>query len=93
MQFHDLSQVIRAFEVFKAKAGCIHSQQRARAVWKSLLPYLTRKQIDRVCTEWSHFLIGEGREKLDTVCNEILKEIGAVINRDGKKEKGSSSET
>jgi hypothetical protein len=60
------------FKLFQAKAGCAHSQQRARRLWAEIKPYLTEDEQRWIGVAWGHHLIGEGRGELDEVCGEVI---------------------
>ena len=59
---------------FQANAGCMHSQAEANSAWLRLRVHLTEDQRGHVVTAWGHHRdVGEGREELDIVCDEIRR--------------------
>jgi hypothetical protein len=58
--------------VFQAKAGCMHTQGEANSAFLRLREYLTLDQRATLASAWGHHRdVGEGREELDDVCNEL----------------------
>jgi len=57
---------------FGAKAGCNWTQQKAHRLYKSIENYLTKEEKIAIAVARSHWDIGEGREEIDEVCQQII---------------------
>lgn len=63
---------VEDFKKFQSKAGCIHTQDQAERIWKRIKDRLTEDERRKIVTAQLH-VMSEGRDELDTVCNEIIK--------------------
>lgn len=70
----DLS-TIQLLQMFRDKAGCVHTQHKAELIKEQLRIKLSEKQYLILTIAHSHFIIGEGRKEIDDACSEIIKTI------------------
>lgn len=63
----------KEFDKFQSKAGCAYSQQVARQAWNKISDSIDKEWKTKMLIAWDHYITGEGREELDSVC-KLYKE-------------------
>jgi len=65
---------IEKLKQFCSKAGCIHTQRKAKSIWNEIENYLSKSEYNKIIIAWSHHVeCGEGRNELDKIINGIIK--------------------
>jgi predicted DNA-binding protein YlxM (UPF0122 family) len=56
---------------FRNKAGCLHTQYRAKQLYRELQALLTKEEYIALSTAYSHYQLGEGANELYSVCAKL----------------------